>query len=78
VIKAAFYYDRATNARDRSGVNLTDGSRYTGVLLTEYALSKSTQVYATVDYTHGTGAFEADFPGKNNQTGMALGLRHIF
>jgi predicted porin len=48
------------------------------VVLAEYSLSKRTEVYGTVDFIRGTGAAQADFPGRNNQTGVAIGLRNIF
>jgi predicted porin len=47
-------------------------------VLAEYALSKRTEVYGTVDFTRGNGAFLSDYPGRNNQTGVAVGLRNLF
>jgi hypothetical protein len=35
-------------------------------------------VYGTVDYSRGTGAFTVDYPGRNNNTGIAIGFRNIF
>jgi predicted porin len=48
------------------------------VLLAEYSLSKATQVYGTVDYNHVSGGAYTELPGKNNQTGVAVGIRHMF
>ncbi|MFX1677511.1 porin [Paraburkholderia sp. A2WS-5] len=77
-LTAAYYYDHASNALNADGATLSTGIRYTAVVLAEYALSKRTQIYGTVDYAHGSGAARADFPGRNNQTGVAAGMRHIF
>ena len=33
---------------------------------------------ATFIAARGTGAAQADFPGRNNQTGVAIGLRNVF
>ncbi|MEE2975988.1 MAG: porin [Pseudomonadota bacterium] len=83
-LTGAFYYDSINNANLLAG---NTGKRYTGVLLAEYALSKRTQVYGTVDYNKvkdaaipqlsggsadGTGSF------KTNQTSVGVGIRHIF
>ncbi|MDE1011604.1 MAG: porin [Paraburkholderia fungorum] len=73
----AGYYDHARNAATLDGT-LGAGINYSGTLLAEYSLSKRTEVYGTVDFTRGTGAFLADYPGRNNQTGVAIGLRNIF
>lgn len=73
----AGYYDHARNAALTSG-NLGVGINYSATVVAEYALSKRTEVYGTVDYTRGNGAFLADYPGRNNQTGVAIGLRNIF
>jgi predicted porin len=78
MISAAAYYDHFRNGLNADGTTLGRGVRYSGVLLAEYSLSKRTEVYGTVDFTRGTGAARADFPGRNNQTGVAVGLRNIF
>ena len=78
LLTAAAYYDHSRNALDADGTTLSHGVRYSGVLLAEYSLSKRTEVYGTVDFNRGTGAAQADFPGRNNQTGVAVGLRHVF
>jgi predicted porin len=54
------------------------GNRYTGVALAEYALSKRTEVYGTVDFNKVTGAGDVELPGRSNQTGVSVGLRNIF
>ncbi|MGY8526399.1 porin [Paracidovorax citrulli] len=74
-LTGAFYYDDVDN---KNGVAGNDGKRYTGVLLAEYALSKRTQVYGTVDYNKVTDGVRTEMPGKSNQTGVAVGVRHIF
>ena len=78
LLTAAGYYGRATNAA-LGGGSFGGGHNYSATLLAEYSLSKRTEVYGTVDYTRGTGAYQIDYPGsKNNQTGVAIGLRNIF
>ena len=69
------YYD---DIRNVNGIAGNGGKRYTGVLEAEYALSKATQVYATVDYNRVTGGAFTEMPGRGNQTGIAAGLRHMF
>ncbi|CAB3743098.1 porin [Paraburkholderia rhynchosiae] len=78
LLTAAGYYDRSRNALNSDGVTLGRGTRYSAVLLAEYAVSKRTEVYGTVDFIRGTGAATADFLGRNNQTGVALGIRNVF
>ncbi|WGS54786.1 porin [Paraburkholderia sp. D15] len=73
----AGYYDHARNAATLGGA-LGAGINYSATILAEYALSKRTEVYGTVDFARGNGAFLADYPGRNNQTGVALGLRTLF
>ncbi len=46
--------------------------------LAEYALSKRTEVYGTMDFDKVSGAASVGLPGKDHQTGVALGLRTIF
>ncbi|WP_028225509.1 porin [Paraburkholderia ferrariae] len=76
-LTAAGYYGHARNAETLDGT-LGVGINYSATLLAEYSLSKRTEVYGTVDFTRGTGAYLADYPGRNNQTGVAVGLRNIF
>ncbi|HTJ92689.1 MAG TPA: porin [Pararobbsia sp.] len=73
----AGYYDHARNAAMLDG-SLGVGINYSATVLAEYSLSKRTEVYGTVDFTRGNGAFFADYPGRNNQTGVAVGIRNIF
>ncbi|MEA3105051.1 MAG: hypothetical protein QOF74_9291, partial [Caballeronia mineralivorans] len=41
--------------------------------------TKYWQLYESpFNFNRGTGAAQADFPGRNNQTGVAVGLRNIF
>ncbi len=74
-VTGVFYYDDAKNVNGLAG---NGGKRYTGVLLAEYALSKRTQVYGTIDYNKVSGGSITELPGKSNQTGVAAGIRHIF
>ncbi len=74
-LTGVFYGDHIKNT---NGVGNTSGNRYTGVLLAEYSLSKRTQVYGTVDYNKVTGGAKTQMPGKDNQLGLAAGIRHIF
>ncbi|GJG96160.1 porin [Cupriavidus pauculus] len=74
-LTGVFYGDFIDN---KNGINDNSGKRYTGVLLAEYSLSKRTQVYGTVDFNKVTGGAKTELPGRNNQTGVAAGIRHIF
>ncbi|KFX30622.1 porin [Ralstonia solanacearum] len=82
-LTGAFYYDSISNAALTVG---NDGKRYTAVLLAEYALSKRTQVYGTVDYNKVKDAAIPQLQGgtndgtgaKTNQTSVGVGIRHIF
>lgn len=74
-VTGAFYYDSMKNV---NGLADNSGKRYTGVIEAEYALSKSTQVYGTVDYNKLSGGAVTELPGNSNQTGVAVGLRHMF
>jgi predicted porin len=76
-LTVAGYYGHARNAAMLDGT-LGVGTNYSATLLAEYSLSKRTEVYGTVDFTRGTGAYLADYPGRNNQTGVAIGLRNAF
>ncbi|MBB3259814.1 putative porin [Paraburkholderia bannensis] len=76
-ITLAGYYGHARNASLGNG-SLGNGINYSATLLAEYSLSKRTEVYGTVDFTRGTGAYTIDYPGRNNQTGVAIGLRNLF
>ncbi|KGD57042.1 gram-negative porin family protein [Burkholderia pseudomallei] len=76
-LTGAFYYDRMRNATIANG-QLDSGNRYTVVGLVEYALSKRTEIYGTVDFNKVNGAATVEMPGRSNQTGVAIGLRNIF
>ena len=76
-ITVAGYYDHARNAATLDNT-LGVGINYSATVLAEYSLSKRTEVYGTVDFTRGNGAYLADYPGRNNQTGVAIGLRNLF
>ena len=77
MLTVAGYYDHARNAALANGA-LGNGVNYSATVLAEYSLSKRTEVYGTVDYSRGTGAFTVDYPGRNNNTGIAIGFRNIF
>lgn len=76
-MSTAIYYDHMQNAMTATGA-LGSGSRYTVVALAEYALSKRTEVYGTVDFNKANGAARVELPGRSNQTGIAVGLRNFF
>ncbi|SOZ39290.1 porin [Cupriavidus neocaledonicus] len=69
------YHDSIRNV---NGVAGQSGQRLTGVLLAEYALSRRTQLYGTVDYNRVSGGAASEMPGRGNQTGVAVGVRHVF
>jgi predicted porin len=77
LLTGAFYYDHMKNAAVGGGLT-GSGNRYTGVAVAEYALSKRTEVYGTVDFNKVTGAGDVELPGRSNQTGVSIGLRNIF
>ncbi|KWF16759.1 porin [Burkholderia pseudomultivorans] len=90
LITVAGYYGRARNAKRLDGT-LGAGINYSATVLAEYALSKHTEVYGTVDFARGNGAFAADYPGatdpltgkvdqigRTHSVGAAIGLRQMF
>ncbi|KWE68554.1 porin [Burkholderia ubonensis] len=90
LITVAGYYGHARNAERLDGT-LGAGINYSATVLAEYALSKHTEVYGTVDVARGNGAFAADYPGatspatgrvdqigRTNNVGAAIGLRQMF
>jgi predicted porin len=77
LLTGAFYYDHMKNAAIGGGAT-GSGNRYTGVALAEYALSKRTEVYGTIDFNKVTGAADVELPGRSNQTGVSIGLRNLF
>jgi predicted porin len=76
-LTGAFYYDHMRNATAVDGT-LGSGSRYAIVAVAEYALSKRTEIYGTVDFNKVNGAAAVQLPGRNNQTGVSIGVRNIF
>ncbi|WP_090544796.1 porin [Paraburkholderia caballeronis] len=76
-LTGAFYYDHMRNATTGDGT-LGSGNRYAIVAIAEYALSKRTEVYGTVDFNKVSGAATVQLPGRSNQTGISIGLRNIF
>ena len=90
LITVAGYYGHARNAERLDGT-LGSGINYSATVLAEYSLSKHTEVYGTVDFARGNGAFAADYPGatnrltgkvdqigRTNNVGAAIGLRQMF
>jgi len=77
LLTGAFYYDHMRNAVTADG-SLGTGTRYTAVALAEYALSKRTEVYGTVDFNRVSGTATVESPGRSNQTGVAMGMRSFF
>ncbi|KWO15668.1 porin [Burkholderia ubonensis] len=90
LITVAGHYGHARNAERLDGT-LGAGINYSATVLAEYALSKHTEVYGTVDVARGNGAFAADYPGvtnpatgrvdqigRTNNVGAAIGLRQMF
>ena len=73
-ITGAAYYDQAKNVV----VDGDKGKRYALIAVAEYALSKRTQVYGTVDYNKVRDASTGDISGRTSQVGGGLGIRHIF
>ena len=76
-LTGAFYYDHMRNATAADGT-LGSGNRYAIVGVAEYALSKRTEIYGTVDFNKVNGAATVELPGRSNQTGIAIGVRNIF
>jgi predicted porin len=76
-LTGAFYYDHMRNATAADGT-LGSGNRYAIVAVAEYALSKRTEIYGTVDFNKVNGAATVQLPGRNNQTGVSIGVRNIF
>lgn len=72
----AAYYD---NANSTSGV---DGRKDVAIVGITYSLSKSTLLYADVDYTHFTGGYVTNAtlnPSLHRkQTGVSFGMNHDF
>jgi predicted porin len=77
-LTGAAYYDRSSNVSINTLGNLGDGSRYDLVALAEYALSKTTTVYGTIDYNKASKAQIVELAGKSSVTDVAFGIRHVF
>lgn len=77
-LTGAGYYDKSKNVSVVGQGNIGTGKRYTLVGVAEYALSKRTQVYTTVDYNKAKDAAQVELAGKNSVTGLSVGIRHIF
>lgn len=78
-LTGAAYYDHSQNAA--TNVNATDfgnGKRYALVGLAEYALSKRSELYTTIDYNKALDAASFDFPGKSQQIEFGVGIHHAF
>jgi predicted porin len=86
----AYYYGHARNAERLDGT-LGVGVNQSATILAEYSFSKQSEVYAITDFSRGTGAFAADYPGgvdsagvpnntigRTNQVGVAVGIRKMF
>jgi len=77
LLTASFYYDRARNVNGLVG-DAGKGTRMGYVLLAQYSLSRSTQIYATADHNAVRGASRVSFPNRSRQTGAGVGLRRWF
>ncbi|MDQ8033489.1 porin [Bordetella genomosp. 1] len=72
-ITGAGYYDRSENVQEDGD----KGKRYAFVVVAEYALSKRTQLYGTVDYNKVKDAASEEI-SRGSQVGAGVGIRHIF
>lgn len=81
-LTGAFYYDKSKNVQYTGLGNVGDGKRYTVAGWAEYALSKRTQLYTTVDYNKAKDGAVYELTtgptGKNSLTTVGVGIRHIF
>ena len=77
-LTAAGYYDKSRNVTVATLGNLGDGTRYALIGVAEYALSKRTQVYGTIDYNKARDAATSELAGNSSVTGVGVGIRHIF
>ncbi|WP_420106451.1 porin [Herbaspirillum huttiense] len=81
-LTGAFYYDRSKNVSYVSTGDVGDGKRYAVVGWADYALSKRTQLYTTVDYNKAKDAAVYELTsspsGKTSVTTVGVGIRHIF
>jgi len=77
LLTASFYYDRARNVSGLIG-DAGKGSRLGIVLLAQYSLSRTTQLYVTADHNAVRGASRVSLPNRQHQTGAGVGLRRWF
>lgn len=81
-LTGALYYDKSKNVSYTGLGNVGDGTRYTLAGWAEYALSKRTQLYTTIDYNKAKDAAVYELTnsasGKNSLTTVGVGIRHIF
>ncbi|ANN71642.1 porin [Bordetella bronchialis] len=70
----AAYFDTSKNVIQDGD----KGKRYALVAVAEYALSKRTQLYGTVDFNRVYDASTAEIASGSTQLGVATGIRHIF
>ncbi len=73
-LTGAAYFDSAKNVQKDGD----KGKRLALVGVAEYALSKRTQVYGTVDYNKVYDASSVEIAGRSSQVGAGMGIRHIF
>jgi predicted porin len=73
-LTGAAYFDTSKNVLEEGD----KGKRYALVAVAEYALSKRTQLYGTVDFNHVYDASTAEIASRGSQLGVATGIRHIF
>ncbi|CAJ0783465.1 hypothetical protein R8510_05135 [Ralstonia chuxiongensis] len=74
-LTGAFYRGTIHNV---NGVVGNDSKRYTAVLESEYAFSKRSHFYVTVDYNKVSGGAVTELPRRSHQTGLTIGMRHAF
>lgn len=72
----AAYYD------NKNKTNGVDGRKDVAILGVNYLLSKRTELYADIDYTHFTGVYVTNATlnasGHAKQTGISFGMNHWF
>lgn len=89
VLSLGYYYDKLKNAPQALQYNaVRDGNKWQQInLFGTYGLSRRTNLYATVGHSidgalnlgfGGDGGNYALAPSKSNQTGAAIGIRHLF
>lgn len=75
LLREAYYYDVM---RDAMNIRGNSGTHWVAISEIEYSLSKRTSFYGQIDYNHTSGAGNVQLPHANNQTELAVGLRHWF